>query len=358
MQRTHGGCPRFAQYNRLNNPSIWQIINCLQERPTGRIFWREVRVGTIHTELARITAAVPGTVGICAEHVESRQRIEYNAGERFAMASTFKLPLALYLLSLAERGTLQIDRLAEVYPSDISPGSGIVQSLLFHPGLQLSIANLLELTLVISDNTASDVLLRVAGSPQAVTQYLLEHDLADIRLDRYAKQLVADRYGMNELALAGSWSLDRYRARFDQLTEAEMSAAALTFSDDMRDSTTPAAMTNLLVRLATAELLAPDHRAMLLAIMQRCQTGAGALKGMLPPDVPVAHKTGTLTEVVANDVGIITLPDDAGHLAIAVYVKSPEARSDPASPCQRVIAHSARAVYDYFRFRDHAIVQR
>ena len=51
---------------------------------------------------------------------------------------------------------------------------------------------------------------------------------------------------------------------------------------------TPAAMTNLLVKIATPDFLTADHRTLLLEIMQRCQTGAGAIKGMLPPETPVS----------------------------------------------------------------------
>jgi beta-lactamase class A len=152
----------------------------------------------LHTELTRITSAVRGTVGICAQHIETQHRVAYNAEARFPMASVFKLPMAVYLLTLAERGLLQLDQLLDVQPSDISPGSGMIHSLLFHPGLQLSIMNLLELTLVISDNTASDVLLRVVGGPPAVTQFLRERDLHAIRVDRFTKHLVADKYGLGE----------------------------------------------------------------------------------------------------------------------------------------------------------------
>ena len=308
----------------------------------------------ITAELANFAASVPGSVGICAQHVETQQRVEYNAETRFPMASTFKVPLAAYVLALVDRGDLHLDQLIEVLPGDICPGSGIIQSLLFHPGLHLSIANLLELALVISDNTASDVLLRVAGGPERVTHFLREHDLAEIHLDRFTRQLVADKYGLNDLALPGNWSLEQFRARYDRLTSAQLSAAAAAFSGDERDTTTTAAMTDLLVGLATADILSQGNRTFLLAVMQRCQTGASALRGMLPPGVPVAHKTGTLTEVVANDVGIITLPENAGSVAIAVCVKSPEAQGDPASSCQRVIAHSARALYDYYRFQETA----
>lgn len=302
------------------------------------------------SELAYIASAVNGTVGICAQHIPSGQRVAYNAEMRFPMASIFKLPLAVHLLALVDRGILQLDQLVEAHPGEISPGSGIIQSLLYHPGLVLSLANLLELTLVISDNTASDVLLRVVGGPQKVTQFLHEHGIADIRLDRFTKYLVADKYGLGEIATPGDWSLEHFRTRFCQLTPAELSAAAAVFSGDDRDTMTPAAMTSLLVKLADADVLTADRRDLLLAVMQRCQTGAGAIKGMLPPEVQVAHKTGTLAEVVANDAGIITLPDHAGQLAITVCVKSPDAQSDATSACQRTIAHSARAVYDFFRF--------
>lgn len=310
---------------------------------------------SITTELAHIATTVRGTVGICAQHIQSQHRIAYNAPARFPMASTFKLPLAVYLLTLVERGFFQLDQLIEVRSADTSPGSGLIKSLLFHPGLLLSLANLLELTLVMSDNTASDVLLRLVGGPQSVTRFLRENGLQDIRLDRFTKLLVVDKYGLQDLISPDAWSLERFRTRFNQLTPAEQSAAAAQFSQDERDTTTPAAMTDLLIKIVTTDILSAEHRAMLLEVMQRCQTGTGAIKGMLPPGTLVAHKTGTLAEVVANDIGIITLPDTTGHLAIAVCVKSPEAQSDAASACQCVIAHSARAVYDYYRFRSNAV---
>ena len=51
---------------------------------------------------------------------------------------------------------------------------------------------------------------------------------------------------------------------------------------------------------------------------------------------------------VANDVGIITLPNNAGHVALAIFVKESTADT-PAQ--EKTIAQVARAVYDYFLFR-------
>ena len=305
----------------------------------------------IHQELARLAKSLPGTVGICVQHVESRQRIDYNANVHFPMASTFKIPVVTYVLSLVDQGQLALDQMIEVSQSDLSPGSGTIRTLLSQPGLILSVRNLLELTLVISDNTAADVLLRLVGGPLAVTQFLTTNGIDDIRIDRFTKYLVADKYGIVGLDPNDNWSLAHYHKLFEQLTPEQAQVAAARFAEDGRDTMTPAAMVELLVKIYTTALLAPSSQDVLLSMMQRCQSGEGALKGMLPPGIVVAHKTGTLAEVVANDIGIITLPDDAGHLAIAVCVKSPEAKGEASSACQRVIANVARAAYDYFLFQ-------
>jgi beta-lactamase class A len=66
---------------------------------------------------------------------------------------------------------------------------------------------------------------------------------------------------------------------------------------------------------------------------------------LLPPETPVAHKTGT-TDVVINDVGVITLPDDSaipGHVALAVF-----ATNGRANAMQRTIAQLAGATYEFF----------
>jgi beta-lactamase class A len=308
----------------------------------------------IHQELGRLASSVPGTLGVCVQHVESGERIEFNAGLRFPMASAFKLPIAVHIFSLVERGQISFDEMIEVQHSDLCPGSGTIQALLYQPGLILSLRNLIELALVISDNTANDVLLRCAGGPLAVTKYLRENGITDMRIDRFTKHLVADKYGFTDLGSNESWSLEQFRHLFEQLTPVKATAAAAIFAEDERDTMTPAAMVTLLLKVYRAELLNATSRDHLLSIMQRCQTGEGALKGMLPPGVVLAHKTGTLAEVVSNDVGILYLPGDAGHLAIAVCVKSPEANAEASSVCQRVIAHIGRAVYDYFQFQNGA----
>lgn len=307
-------------------------------------------MNAIDQELSRLANSVSGTIGIGVQNIETGQSIQFNAGLRFPMASTFKVPIAVYVLFLVERGQLSLDQMVEIHPGDLSPGSGTIQSLLYQPGVILSLRNLIELSLVISDNTANDVLLRLVGGPLAVSGFLKEIGINDIRIDRFTKYLVAEKYGFPELTTHDNWSLEQYRKLFEQLTPEKAKAAALAFAEDDRDTMTPAAMVELLVKVYTTEILNSRSRDFLLNVMQRCQTGEGAIKGMLPPGIVVAHKTGTLKEVVANDIGIIYLPGGGDHLAIIACVKSPEASGEASSECQRVIAHAARAVYDYFLF--------
>jgi beta-lactamase class A len=81
--------------------------------------------------------------------------------------------------------------------------------------------------------------------------------------------------------------------------------------------------------------------------MERCQSGNARIRGFLPPNTALAHKTGSLGATATDDVGYITLPDGAGHVAIAVFVGP---STQPTAEREQTIAQLSRAVYDYFLF--------
>jgi len=74
-------------------------------------------------------------------------------------------------------------------------------------------------------------------------------------------------------------------------------------------------------------------------------TGDARIKGMLPPGTEVALKTGFIGGTV-NDVGILNLPDDGGHVVLALFVM----QGSKSESSERAIAQISRAVYDYFLF--------
>ncbi len=298
-------------------------------------------------EIARLAKGAGGVVGVSAIHLESNRRVSLNASERFPMASTYKVPIAVQLLTRVDRGELRLDQVIQLQPSDLHPGSGTLTDLFSQQGLALSVRNLLELMLLISDNSATDVCLRLAGGPEAVNARMRERGINGIDVNRSTARLIADWIGIAQLPPESEWSPAVFNELSKSVKPEDRRAAAARFDADPRDTATPEAMLTLLERVYRKDLLKPESAELLLDIMRRCRTGETRLKGMLPLGTVVAHKTGTIGRTT-NDVGIVTLPDDAGHVAITVFVKS----SDKEVPVrERAIAEIARAVHDFFLFQ-------
>jgi len=302
--------------------------------------------GRFEQELSRLARSTGGTVGIAAIHIESGRRVSLHGGERFPMASTYKVPIAVQLLTRVEKGEISLGEMIEVKASDLHLGTGTLTGLLNQPGVILSVRNLLELMLVVSDNSATDLLLRLAGGPQAVTSRLSEMGITGIDVSRSTLQMIADRSGF-DLPPEEDWTLETLQNLETKASDDSRRAARRRFEADRRDTSTPDAMVLLLERIYQGSLLKPETTDLLLGIMSRCRTGEGRLKGLLPQKTAVAHKTGTFAGSVVDDVGILTLPDGGGHVAVAVFMKSPEV--DDAES-ERAIAHISRAIYDFFLF--------
>ena len=300
----------------------------------------------LEQEVARAAKVAEGMVGVGAVHIESGERISFNARERFPMASTYKIPIALQIFTLVDRRELSLDQMVEVKQRDLRPGSGVLTPYLSKPGVSLSIRNLLELTLLISDNTATDLLLRWAGGPEAVTARMRSFGLTDINIDRPTVQMMAESSGY-VLPPENEWTPELFKKLYQSTTPDSRKEAGRRFQKDFRDTTTSETMVALLEKIYKGEILTAESRGMLLDILERCQTGKNRIKGLLLPETVVAHKTGSIAGS-ASDVGIITLPEDAGHVVMAIYVKGTEKE---AFEKERAIAQISRSIYDFFLFR-------
>ncbi|HEV8485609.1 MAG TPA: class A beta-lactamase [Blastocatellia bacterium] len=316
------------------------ILQCIASAQTS-----DSSLQRLEREITRISKVAGGTVGASAIHLETGRRVSLNGGERFPMASSYKVPIAVQLLTRVDLGEIKLDDMIAIKPSDLHPGSGTLSDLFNKPGLALSVRNLLELMLLISDNSATDVVLRLAGGPGAVTARMRALGIEGINVDRPTVRVIAEWIGM-ELPPDDKWSPDLFATAPATVKPDDRAAAARKFEADTRDTSTPNAMADLLVRVYRKDLLKPGSAELLVDIMRRCRTGETRLKGILPEGTEVAHKTGTIGRTT-NDVGIITLPDGAGHVAIAVFVKSSE-KDVPQR--ERAIAEIARAAHDYFLF--------
>jgi beta-lactamase class A len=209
--------------------------------------------------------------------------ISVRGDEPFPMASTVKIAVAANYLAQVEHGRRSLDEMIAGRSARV-----LIDAMLIH-----------------SDNNATDILMRNLGGPKTLQAWLDQQGIQGLRIDRNIAQLLASPRDL--------W--------------------------DVRDSSTPRAMVDLLSRIDSGKLLQPESRSYLLDVMARCQTGKNRMRALLPAWARVEHKTGTLNGYT-SDVGYITL-HDGRRVALAIFARGGTDRPS-------TIAWATRAIYDGF----------
>ena len=227
--------------------------------------------------------------------------------EHFAMCSTFKLVLVAAFLREADAGRLSLSEMLPVTKSDLLEWAPITRE---HVAAgKISIGSLAQAAQEFSDGTAANLLIRRLGGPAAVTAKFREMGDMYTRLDRYEPML------------------------------------GLVLSADMRDTTTPLAMAQLVRRILTGDVLKPTSRALLLSWMKNTKTGSKRIRAGLPAQWPSGDKTGTGratgTTNKCNDVAIV-FPLGKGPLIISAYYDSGEYTDQMEDRHQAVLAEVGR----------------
>ncbi len=284
----------------------------------------------LKARIERVVRNADGTVGVAVRHIESGRGLVVNGDVLFPMASAFKVPILTELLAQAAEGKFSLEDEIVVAKDDQHPGSGMISSLIV-PGIKLSVLNMAHFMMMISDNSATDMLLEKVG-PASVNARLRAAGIERMTVGRSCQAMIQD-----------------YREAVSGLkTREERKKAIVAYGENPDDAATPVAMNNLLEKIVRQEILDPASCDLILAIMRKCETGAARIKGLLPPGTAVAHKTGTIAGTV-NDCGVITLPDGQGRIVLTVFCKD---FMGPTEDVEALIAGIARVVYDCFYFTD------
>ena len=301
----------------------------------------------LRLQIEKTVAPARGEVGVAIKHLETGQEIVVRADEPYPMASTVKLPILVEMYAQERAGKLRFDEMHQLKPSDQHVGSGDISVMFDLPGVTMNLTNLANMMMMVSDNSATDVLLARVGGAVPVNARMCTLGLNGIRVDRTIQELVLD-FGGHDTERLKHMLLPELRPlmRRPPADEATRLARHTHNAADLRDQATPRDMTRLLDLLWQGKVVDADASKAMLELMKRCRTGAARIKGLLPSDTVVAHKTGSLGGTV-DDLGIIYLPQSAGHVAISVLSKRTLADS---SDVERVIAEIARYAYDYFLF--------
>ena len=299
-------------------------------------------------------------IGITAIHIEKNQSFSHNSSKRFFMASTIKLPIAMAFLNEVDKHNDSLNRQVKLDSHNSVPGSGALYHIFERKKISMSMNQLLRHMLINSDNSASDTILRAANGPISVTKRMSTLGLNNISVNRSILQMLMDTNHINRSLVKDQHPVFSLKQLFNKVPLQQKVLAWQRFQKDSRDTTTSEDMAKLLVKLYKKQALSDSNTRFLINVMEQCKTGRSRIRGLLPPNVKVAHKTGTWAIDEYNyikypgaqklfrfvsDVGIITLPHNKGHVAIAVYVKSKQASNYTRS---RAIALTSRAIYDHF----------
>jgi beta-lactamase class A len=223
-------------------------------------------------------------LGVSLLDLASAQRFSHRGDERFPMCSTFKLLLAAQVLARADRGEDRMDRRLVFGASDLVPWSPVTEKHLGAPGL--SLAELCEATVTISDNAAANLLLAQVGGPEGFTAFVRTLGDEVTRLDRIEPELNESTPG------------------------------------DPRDTTTPDAMLASMRAVLLGEALSAGARRQLEDWLVATRTGDKRLRAGLPADWRVGDKTGTSGNGIANDIAIARVPG-RGVLLVTAYLDAP-----------------------------------
>jgi beta-lactamase class A len=127
------------------------------------------RIGTraqVEQALDAIVAQAGGEVALAAMNLTTGEEVARNAERSMPTASVFKLPLLVEVFRQAEEGALDLDERVTLGAEDVVMGSGILRD--FGPGLQPTLRDLAMMMVIVSDNSATNLLLDRVGGPQQV----------------------------------------------------------------------------------------------------------------------------------------------------------------------------------------------
>ena len=275
-----------------------------------------------------------GVVGVSAKHLETGERVSHNAETVFFTASTLKVPLLVELYRQVDAGIIDVHQRIDLTDALRVPGSGVLKELA--SGLQPTVHDLAMLMIIISDNTATDILYNRVGGDN-INNTMRQLGLTYTHIPMTCRELL---YGITGLDTGNP--AHTYQLASDRLKKREFVLEGEGFSEDKSDVSSPNDMCRLLELIYDGDVLSPQSQEVVLDILKRQQLST-VIPHALPAGTAVAHKTGSY-HTVRCDVGIVFSP--TGPYTVAIMAKQMTA-GDRLS-VDASLAAVSRAVYDEF----------
>ena len=277
-----------------------------------------------------------GKIGVSVKHLGTGETANLNGDVVFPTASVFKVPVIVEFYRRVERGRINLDEQILLKECDKVPGSGILKELT--EGLPVSYRDLLSLMMIVSDNTATDLIVKKVGFDN-INNTMDTFGFKETRVNKYCREILFDLVGVNDLRL-DEMTIDV----FEKAAEANDYAGSWSLGIVDNDVTTPNEMLSLLELIVKNEAASSESCQAILNIMSKCQTGTYRIPKYLPQKKALLQrKTGSLPGI-RNDVGVITIKDTGEHYLLTCFTMDAEDNYQ----AEEVIAKVSQAVYNYF----------
>lgn len=253
--------------------------------------------------LSDLEARHGGRLGVAAMDIGSQRRVSWRGQERFPFCSTFKAFLAAATLQRVQREEERLDRAVPVTRADMIPHAPVTEKAI---GRTLTIRELMQAAVEVSDNPAANILIREMGG----------------------------------IAVWRSWwpTFGDTTTLISRL-EPDLNTA---LPNDPRDTCLPDQTVANIRELAFSDRLTPAHDQLIQSWLIASPTGPNRLKAGVPQGWTVAHKTGTGANGTANDVGMAIPLSGAPVLLTAYFTGATEATDDQRDA---VVAEATRRVF-------------
>ncbi|MBN8921794.1 MAG: class A beta-lactamase [Rhodanobacter sp. 68-29] len=259
----------------------------------------------VEARLAALERRHGGRLGVAILDTGDGRRFGHRADERFLMCSTHKVLAVGAVLARVDRGEESLDRRVVFGRDVVLSWAPVTSHRVGAPGM--SVAELCEATITVSDNTADNLLLASLGGPPAVTAFARRLGDTLTRLDRIEPDLNAGGNG------------------------------------DVRDTTTPNAMLGSLRTLMLGDALSAASRDRLAAWMRATRTGLDKLRAGVPGDWRAGDKTGSGANGESNDVAILW-PPRRKPVLVTAYCVNPAAGATARSAVLAEVGRIAASV--------------
>ena len=272
----------------------------------------------LRENIERITKSVNAKWGIYLKCLETGEELSINADEQMDTMSVIKIPLMVEAFRQIEAGKFKLTDRVTLRNEDKRPGTGIIRSL--DEGVPLTIHDLLTLMIIVSDNTATDLLFRQVGGIEAVNALARDYGLTRTRATAPAK----------------AW--------FDALRAAPSAEDFYRKGEHPFGLSSPKDIGTLLERIKTGHAVSKQASEQMLAIMR-----GQVYRTRLPKYVDnfvIPHKTGDFLPYIGNDVGIFE--SRSRNIVVSVFTAN---HFGEGAALEDAIGRIGEQIANYFSYR-------